>query len=405
MRISGNSSSSSILTNRLGIDASIFPFGELNAEDRKDDISVQFQYPFYNTTYDLKPAVIVGSATASVQSGYLKLLSTGTDSVIVESKSSVRYRPGHSGYGQFTASFVGNGTGTAGVYSVGKNGFIVKVSNNVLQIGYEKDGVQTLTSSTNGFFPFGQISVSQIDLTKINIFRVMFGYLGVANPVFQIKLNGIWNNLGMIETEGKLTSTHISNPVLPIGFKASGNMEIRTASWNGGKLGNSDMTGARFFSLDGTKAITSTTKGTFGTFRNKTTYKGIENRVKAKLLRYKFSVYPPASGSGVVQFRIEKNASLTGTPTWNDVDSDNSTLELDLVQTYNSGGKTIYVDEVHYSSSAGSSGSNMSDSVQENAETYGLFLLPGETATITCQNVSGSTNVTTSIIFNWVELF
>ena len=56
-----------------GLSASIFPFGELNAERRGDDVSVQFQYPFYNTDFDLNAAVIVGGATATVADGYLEL--------------------------------------------------------------------------------------------------------------------------------------------------------------------------------------------------------------------------------------------------------------------------------------------------------------------------------------------
>lgn len=387
-----------------GLSASIFPFGELNAEQRGDDVSVQFQYPFYNTDFDLNAAVIVGGATATVADGYLELESGVGESVAVTSKNSIRYRPGHSGYAQFTASFSGAGVGSCGVWFPGEDGFFIRVNNGVMQLGYEKNGTETVTSAVGRTFEGGTIPIDLIDLTKINIYRIMFGYLGVANPVYEIKLNGRWYVLGTIQTEGKLTATHISNPVLPIGFKAEGVMTMRTASWNGGKLGDSDIVGARFFSANNNETLAGTAVGAVANFLNKTTYKGVTNRVKAKLLRYSIYVDAPATGSGTVEFIIRKNATLSGTPSWTDVDADNSVMQFDTVATYASGGKQIFVAHVGYASGTGAT-ADTGGATEQAAQDFGLFLLPGETATITAQNVAGSENVTVRVVFNWVELF
>jgi len=388
---------------------SVFPFGELNAEARADDVNVQFQYPFYNTEFDLNPAVTAGGATATVANGYLQLTSGVGGSVAVTSKNSIRYRPGHSGYAQFTASFVGAGVGSCGVWSPGQDGFFIRVSNGVPSLGYEKGGVEVVTTAVPRqagvtLFTGGTIPTELIDWTKINIFRIMFGYLGVANPVYQIKLNGRWYTLGTIQTEGKLTATHISNPVLPIGFRAAGVMTIRTASWNGGKLGDSDIVGARFFASNSSRTLSTTTLATVGTFRNKATYKTVTNRVKAKLVRYSLFVDAPATGQGTVEVIIRKNAVTAGVPTWVDVDADNSVMEVDTVATYASGGRSIFIAHVGYSGGAGpaSASSGVND---QNALDFGLFLLPGETATITAQNVAGTQNVTVRVVFNWIELF
>jgi hypothetical protein len=387
-----------------GIIPTVFPFGELNAEAREDDVSVQFQYPYYNTEFDLKPAVIVGSAAATVTDGYLLLNATG-GSVIVESKNAVRYRPGHSGYAQFTASFVGDGTGYAGVWAVDEDGFYLKIVDGEPFIGFAKSGVENNTGATGGFFPGGEINIGAIDFEKVNIFRIMFGYLGVANPAWQIKIGGRWQLLGTLQTEGLRTTSHIDNPVLPIGFKASGTMAIRTISWNAGKLGDGDQVGARFFASDLTATLNGTNLATLGTFRNRATFQAQTNRVKAKLLRYHFFVDAPATGTGTVQIRIIKNATTAGVPSWTNTDTNNSIMEFDAVATYSSGGRILFTEWLGYSSAAGASAAKSGGEVSEAADNFGLFLLPNETATITAQNVAGTTNVGVRVAFNWIELF
>ena len=388
---------------------SVFPFGELNAEARADDVNVQFQYPFYNTEFDLNPAVTAGGATATVANGYLQLTSGVGGSVAVTSKNSIRYRPGHSGYAQFTASFVGAGVGSCGAWSPGEDGFFIRVSDGVPSLGYEKGGVEVVTTAVARqagvtLFTGGTIPTELIDWTKINIFRIMFGYLGVANPVFQIKKNGRWYVLGTIDTEGRLTATHINNPVLPIGFSATGVMTVRTASWNGGKLGDSDIVGARFFASNTAETLSTTTLATVANFRNKATYKTVTNRVKAKLVRYSLFVDAPATGSGTVEVIIRKGATLAGVPVWADVDADNSVMEVDTTATYDSAGRPIFYAHVGYAAGTGGS-ADMGGAVEQGALDFGLFLLPGETATITAQNVAGTQNVTVRVVFNWIELF
>jgi hypothetical protein len=387
-----------------GLNATVFPFGEFNSEPRLDDISVQFQYPYYNTDFDLKPAVIVGAATAVVADGYLELTSTGTDSVIVESKHAIRYMPGHSGYGQFTASFSGAGSGYAGVLVADTDGFYIKLVGGVPHLGYAKDGTETNEAATGRYFPGGEIDITTIDWSKINIFRIMFGYLGVANPAYQIKLGGRWQLLGTLTTEGVREDTHISNPVLPITVKAEGAMRIRTASWNGGHVGILDSENGRPFEASLSRTLSGTNLATFGTFRCRSTYQTVANRVPARLTRYHFFIEPPASGTGVVEFRIRKNATLAGVPSWTNIDTNNSIIEYDTTGTYSSGGRGIFTEYLVYSSAPGG-GAKTAGEISAEAGSYGLYLLPGETATITAQNVQGTTNVVCRVVFNWRELF
>lgn len=391
-----------VIVGITGAPATVYPFGELNAEERTDSISVQFQYPFLNTAFDMNTPVGTGSVT--VADGLLNVIAGAGETEHIETKNSIRYRPGHSGYAQFTAMFVGNGIGYAGVWAVDEDGFFIRVEEGQLALGLVKGNVETLVHPTNGTFFGGEIDVADIDLTKVNIFRIAFGYLGVANPSYEIKIGGTWRVLGTISTEGVLTSSHIDNPVLPLGFKAEDGMTVSTISMNAGKLGDSDFVGARFFPANRSKALVGTGLGTVATFHNKSTFKTVTNRVMARLIRYSFFVDAPTSGSGTVEFKITKNATLAGVPTWTDVDADNSVMEFDTVQTYASGGREIFVAHVAYAAGAGGAAKE-GGGVEQNANEFGLFLLPNETATITAQNVNGATDVTARVVFNWIELF
>lgn len=391
------------VTNRAGIEAWIGPFAEQVSEARFDDIAVQFQYPFYNTTFDMHPAQLTGDGAVTVANGMLNLSST-SGTAYAPSLASIRYRPGHSGFARFTAMWDGAGTGVIGAVDLGGDGFGVKRVGGQMRLFWRKAGVDTEIVPVDGRFPGGTIDISGIDFSKMNIFAVDFGYLGVASPAFWIK-RGRWELLGIIETEGMLTGTHINNPVLPISAYTSGAMTLRTASWNGGTIGQPSSVGTREFHVALEATLSAAALATLGVFRNKTTYKTIANKVRSVVLKYALFVDAPNSGSGTVQFKIIKGATLAGTPIYADVDADNSVIEFDAVQTYGSGGRTVLTDWVSYAAAAGGSakeGGGKSFAADE----LGIELLPGETAVITAQNVGlNNTNVTVRVGFYWVDLF
>ena len=184
----------------------------------------------------------------------------------------------------------------------------------------------------------------------------------------------------------------------------SGAMALKTASWNAGVIGDGSPVGGRYFPAVVTATLTGTAVATMGSFRNKTVYQATANKVKAKALKYSLHVDAPASGSGTVEFRIIKNATLSGAPSWVDIDTTNSVMEVDSAATYDSGGRDLIYQWVGYASGAGGAAKIAGEELAQ-VEQVGLFLYPGERVTITAQNVSGSENVTCRIAWNWIELF
>lgn len=397
----GQLGTNSVITSSTGQEPLIGVFGEILTGKKKDDVNVKFIYPFYNTTYDLQPLENTGDGNAVVSGGLLTVSST-TGTALVQSKNAVRYRSGHTGFGDFTASFVGDGTGEIGLFD-DQDGFKIRVVNGVMSVLRKKGGADFNVVSQENFNGF--VDFTKLDLTKINIFRIVFGYLGVANCQFLVRQDNKWKLLHYLTTENLLGGTTVNNPNFPISVATSGAMVVKSASWNGGVLDGADLNeaGSRYFSSNITETLATTTLATMGTFRNKATYKTLNNKVKAKLLKANFFIDPPESGNGVVEIKVIKNA-IIGTPTWSDVDVDNSVIERDNTANYTSGGQTILTEWLPYSSATGNNpkSGGLNDF---NAEQLGLFLLPGEIATITAQNVVGNTNVNVRVSFNWIELF
>jgi hypothetical protein len=383
--------SENIIKGREGNTVTIGGFGELLTGIKHDDIKVSFQYGL-NTEFDAK-TTLTGDGTATATAGLLTVASS-TGTAKVESKDTVRYRAGHTAYADFTASFVGTGTGYAGCFDT-NNGFLLRVVNGVASFGYRKATVDTWQDIT---LPSG------LDLTKLNIFRVMYGFLGVLDPILMVYLpNKGWQKLSQISTAGVLTTTHTITPNFPITTETSGAMSIGSGSWNAGTFGNGSVVGERSFCFAGSKTLSSTSLATVINFRNKSTYGGIANKVKAQLVAYQFYI-DGIAGDGQIEFKIIKNATLSGTPSYTSIDTTNSIIEYDTTATYSSGGQSKMIRYIGYSSTA--KGAGQQGDIEQ-ADRLGLIAYPEDIFTITAQNVgTGSTsNVTVRVVFQWLELF
>lgn len=375
-------------------------FGELLTGTKQDHVTLNFKYPYYNTTFDMKPQDLSGDGTISVSNSLLSVSSPTLGTAIAESKNNLMYKSGHTAYADFTSSFDGTGTGYAGAFD-DNDGFFVKVSNGTASVGRMYGGVQTGLVSQDSWN--GDTDLTEIDWSNLNLFRIMFGYLGVSNIAFQIRKNG-WKTLHVIETEGEIKTTTVKNPTFPIRWEAQNGMTVKTGSANAGLIGG-DINNKRYFAFAGSTTLSSTNVATAVHFQNKTTYKTLPNKNKAQLVKLKLFIDAPASGTGTVEIKFYKNSTITGTPSYTDVDANNSTIQYATNVTYASGGQLVFVDYVGYSSSVAQSTTDTGGSDTADLSDIGLYLLEGESMTITAQNVSGSTNVTVRFSFNWLEEF
>lgn len=379
-------------------------FGEFYATGLKPQIEVMFNY-------DIPDVADYGTTTGTgvlTHSDNLLIANSGTGTSGLAdycSKEHLQYHTGHTVVVFFTAAFTtpeATADQLIGAFD-DEDGVYIGYKGTQFVCGYRHSGVDYDYPINS--FPAGT------DLTKMNIFHISFGYLGVAPIFFAMKRRASDELVPLytIAINGTTTTTHIGNPILPMCVrveKTSGTtneIKIITASWLAGIMGDHNDVSGRNFTVKGSGTLSGTNKLTLGNFHNKTTFNSRTNKIKAVLVSYQFFVDIPASGTGTVEFELRRNATLTGTPAYSDVDTTNSIIELDSALSYSSGGSLMLPEWIAYSSQG--SGKSASNFGPASALLRNLFLYPDEVATLTAQNVYGSTNVTVRYSFTWTELF
>lgn len=396
-------------------------FGESIAEERNSDILVQFQYNYFDEQFDVRPEVTTGDGTSSALSNLATVSSASAGTVYRTSRDSIRYRPGHTGYAYFTGMFNGTGIGKIGCAN-SNTGFSLKLDNGNASFGYIKDGVETGSNGSAGFDDQtiwnGSISTDDIDFTKLNIFMIVFGYLGVANPTLWIKLD-TWKVVHTIKTEGVLDTTHVDTPVFPIGIYAENGMVVSSGSWSGGTVGRLNWVGSRGFTFPNTQLVdgndaemgecllSGTDVSTICLFKAKELFHGKYNSVKARLTGLSFGVDVPAGNViGTVVFQIIVGPTLSEAASYSDINSNSSMVEYDHI---NGTGATVdatlgvplITKNVEYigSNKGGSTGGLAID-----AESIGAFSYSGDVFAIIAKDLDDN-DVTVRVTLNWEELF
>lgn len=374
-------------------------FGELQVGYRRPDLALSFQYNL--STTELTAASANGGA-AAVADGLLTLSSSvaTNGSASVTSVDSVRYRPGHQAFAYLTARFT---AGVAGaVQWIGmmdaSNGFAIGYNGATLSVLRRKAGVETITARTSWSLDkldgTGRSGFT-LDPTKLNVYSITWGYLGIAPIVFSVYAGAAkgWVPFHVIDLVNSQTTTHVSQPMLPLRaevVKTSGATDITlsTASWEGGTVGDgeSDNVG-RYFATQNSKAIGISALTNIFTIKNQSTWQTLSNKVQARLV----SIGAASEGAKTAQIRLLKNATLGGTPSYTDIDATNSVMQVDVAGTTVTGGT------LQSTIPLGKSGQLWSPMGEIN-----IHLHPGETLTFAAISTAAS-DIEASC--RWTELF
>jgi hypothetical protein len=394
-------------TNIVGV------FGEQWATDVKNDVLAQFTYG--KSDYDLKPDETVGSGTVTIQNDNLLTVGTGTDangSAKIESFNAVRYRPGHTILSHFTALWTNPTADNCDQWigiADGTNGFTVGFQDGNFTITRIRDSVHyhTDVSQFNG-----NIDMSTVDFTKLNVFRIMFGYLGSAFITFEMLEPGTnqFNLIHTIEYHNKYEETHIQLPFLPIAMSVTNtgsteDAQIRSGSWQGGVMGLCDTCANRGFTYPyepGTTPIKSvgTTPAILAGFKSVSTFNGIANKIRAELLKFTYLPFDATSDT-MVTLQLVRGATITG-GTYIDIDSNNSTIQVNETPTGFSGGRVGLTLATMATTGQGNT-PPQSTPANLDADTLQLFLDPGTEYGIIAFTQEGNVSITWNV--NWVELF
>ncbi len=385
-------------------------FGDQIVGEREDYVNTAFQYgiPDIATT---STVVDGGFVTTFTSMAVIRTDGTPGSTAQVQSNSFLRYRAGHEGFCFFTAAFTGdianNSEQFIGAWD-DNNGFAVGYDGTDFSILFKMNGTDTIITqahfnrdSINGFGSSG----FNIDPTKLNVFRISYGWLGGATISFRVlSPQGDWILFHVIEQPNSSPVPSVLNPILPIRAQVKDSiggsvLELRTASWNTGLVGCPNNAGARYFSVSNSLFLLSLTETHILTIRNKVTYANKPNKIRARIAAFgggaiQGFIFPLTDNITILSLR--KNATITGT-VFSDINTENSIMEVSTTGVFTPGsGIEVFTRPTHLRGNG--------PGFQYFPQSFEVILLPGESISIIALSLSGFI-VNTIGEISWEEEF
>lgn len=268
----------------------------------------------------------------------------GVGSATAMSKRRLRYEASFDGYASFTARFSEPQPNTAqriGLYDA-DNGFFIEYSMLGKFLVVRRDGVDQKTPMNSEFW-------ASTDMTKLNIWRITYAYLGAGPVVLEqyISTDAGWLVVAKFDQVGDLEVPHVAQPSLPFRMgvvRSEGEGDpivLRSAAVGCGRVGAcGDIPSTeRKFAASSEKSIVADTLTNVITIKASETFNGSANGVEA-LIAY-FSA--AADGAKSVRLSLVKGATLGGTPSFTPLETGSSVTSYDTSGTTVTGGTTLLV--------------------------------------------------------------
>lgn len=375
-------------------------FGDLQVSQLEPKAGWTFAY---NVNPDMVNLFTSGTGTIT-QSGGMAVLKTGTTSgswSYINTYYMMRYLVGQGSLIRFTAIYTAGVSGSKQILGFGddSDGLFFGYNGSSFGILRRQAGVENWTPQTawnidkmDGTGPSGMI----LDQTKGNVYQIQFQWLGYGAIDFAIEnaSTGSFVPVHQIKYANANTLPSILNPSLPLTARVynSGtpsNIILQTPSAMGFHQGTAGIA----LNLTNTFANSKTTlvsglDTAIFSIRNVSTFQGKTNRVQVKVAFISYS----ADGTKDVTMRIARNATIGGTPVWNDINTNASVVQYDTSGTTATGGRNLlYWGETKI----GSNQMFPPDNVP-------LYMEPGETLTIAANSAATADMI---CALTWSELF
>lgn len=374
-------------------------FGEL----RTAKLSPQIQLTFpYNINTDLVTSAAVGTEAIVSQANSMAVVTTSgiNSSATITSVRTSKYRAGQGSLGRFTGVYTAGVSGCdqlVGIFDdedgfgFGYNGTSFGVfhryNSTTDWIASSAFNVDTFDGSGSTLNP----SNRTIDPTKGNVFAVTYQYLGFGMIRYYIEdeETGQFSLAHKIKYANNNTIPSLGIPSLPTRLQVVNTTNTSQVSTKTGSMaifteGEDKVTGP-FNSTSNSKSV-STETNVF-TIQNKSTFASKTNKISVYLQYTSVAV----DGNNTATFRLTKNATLGGSPSYTDISTNNSVVSVDTAGTTVANGQVIQTIEV---------AKNSSDS--RNLREQEIILYPGETLTFSAASAG---TITADVSVTWREDF
>jgi len=386
-------------------------FGELLTAELHPQIQQSFAYTVSNTR--LNTNTTANDGTITQETALLKVQSSATanGTAQFQSKRHARYRPGLGGLFRFTAMFSAPiATGEQYVGTLDETGSTAAFKNGYA-IGYDGTtfGVHRFVNDSKSSValsacddPLDGTGESRItlDTTKLNVFQIRFQYLGAGAIEFEVEDPelGTFVRFHTIRFANTNTVPSVYNPNFHATYWANNggtatNVSVASASYGYFIEGHTEFEELHQpTASSGTKELTSvTTESQLFTIRNKSSYASKTNFIDVLLQAFSVSVEASAANN-LGTARVVLNATLGGSPSYADISTTDSVIELDTASTTVTGGTELVSVEL--------AGKN--DKAILDVSRYQIIMAPNDTLTIA---VSSANSATFRGSMVWKELF
>jgi len=386
-------------------------FGEQTVGQLYPQFQNTFEYTVSNTDLTTNTIVNGGTVTQSQAMAVVGTSTTTTSSAELKSVRHARYRAGLGGLVRFTALFTTGVALTEQYIGLADEAGSTAAYKNGLMVGYDgatfgfhrfQNDVKISVALSAWDDPLDGTGASKliIDTTKLNIFYIQFQYLGAG----AIKL--FYENSETGKMELVHTVQYANSNTVPSSFNPNYYFHI----WADNKSTTSNIVvknGSYAFFIEGktqhielhqplnSSQIISkssvTTQVALFTIRNKSLYASKSNFIDAIIQHYSVSV-EANSANNLAALHFTINATLGGTPSYSDINTTNSVMDIDTSATTVTGGRSL----IH----AQLAGKN--DRIIENIDNLGIILSPGDTLTLSVESANSATFKAHML---WKELF
>lgn len=367
----------------------------------------------YNVNDDMVVTSVAGSGQVTHDDNFAVLSTTAAaaSSATLQTRIPLRYIPGMGGLALFTAIFSEGQMGSQQLVGIGNedDGLFFGYQDTTFGCLRRRAGVDTWYPASEwrqqhpGNFE-GKVEVGRnvpteyVDPTYGNVFMIRFQWLGFGQIGFFVENPGTGEleEMHYIAYANQNLVTSIKNPTLPLFAHVENTtndsaITVKTPSamaFVEGKMDNPAPPHpfALARTLTGSKTGI-TTQTNVLTIRNKASYAGVDNRVRAQVRRLSIG----CDGTKINTVRLVKNTTLGGTPSFADYSTNRSPVEYDTAGTTITGGTVVFAAQL---SSSGQAVYDLDD--------WGIVLAPGESLSVTVQS---SISVDVSIALQWVDLF
>ncbi len=386
--------------NKLAVDIPMSAFGLVKVQEDTPKIQVNFPY-------GINPAVcrsiLANQGTVTWNSGFA-ILSTGaatSSSAFLRSRRIFKYAAGQGGNVMFTAIYGNAVAGNRKLVGCGTaiNGFFFGYndSSSEFAILRRSAGTEywTYRSQWNvdrmdGTGPSKQV----IDFSKGNVFRINYQWLGFGAINYYIE-ESTTGRFMLVHRETYANNnlfTSVQDPSFQMYTLCENktnntDVQLKVACFAGMLEGDVVRLGLTF-GIDNLKTVSGTTVLTnILTIRSKALYNGFPHHVPVSLTKMSMGT----EGLRNVVVYILLNATVAGTLTWTDVDTNSSVVEYNTTGTDVTGGRQLSVLAM---------GKN--DARDVDLSGMNIHLEPNDTMTIAAKvTANGSSDVVTS--FTWYE--